>query len=357
MSRRFSIVLMLLVLSMTSSAASFETEQDIDEAAVEFPAAVVPYSGIASAEARANYIENRAASDRAFSPASSVSLRQSVDNELLIPGLVRLRETFAVDITPQLINNVHTDVVTPQSGVSSRNQHRVLINLHGGAFMFGARLGGQMESVPIASLGRFKIITIDYRMAPEASFPAASEDVASVYQALLEDYRPENIGIFGCSAGAILGAESVAWFQRHGLPRPGALGMFGAGAGYGRLGDGDAIGALWQGRAPSRAGVLPYFANADLADPLVSPVGDDTVLRAFPPSLLISGTRDFSLSNVVHTHARLVSLGGDADLHVWEGATHCSFAQGIVDPSVPEHQQAWRVIVNFFDQRLGARRR
>ena len=66
---------------------------------------------------------------------------------------------------------------------------------------------------------------------PDNKFPAASEDVASVYQELLKKYKPKNIGIYGCSAGGMQTAMSVAWFQKHSLPLPGAIGIFCASAG------------------------------------------------------------------------------------------------------------------------------
>jgi hypothetical protein len=69
-----------------------------------------------------------------------------------------------------------------------------------------------LESVPIASVGRFKVITVDYRQAPEATFPVASEDVAAVYKDLLKTYKPENIGVYRCSAGGALTAQAGAWF-------------------------------------------------------------------------------------------------------------------------------------------------
>ena len=56
-------------------------------------------------------------------------------------------------------------------------------------------------------------------------FPAASEDIAAAYRALLKDHRPENIGLYGCSAGGTLAAQAVAWLQKEGLPRPGAIAM------------------------------------------------------------------------------------------------------------------------------------
>jgi acetyl esterase/lipase len=70
--------------------------------------------------------------------------------------------------------------------------------LHGGAFLWGAHSGGLVESIPVASVGKMKVISVDYRQGPEAAFPAASEDVAVVYTALLKHYKPRNIGIYGC---------------------------------------------------------------------------------------------------------------------------------------------------------------
>jgi len=110
-----------------------------------------------------------------------------------------------------------------------------------------------MESIPIASLGKIKVITVDYREGPEAQFPAASEDVAAVYRALLKTYSPSSIGIYGCSAGGILTAESVAWFQSHGLPTPGAIGLFGSGAVVDRWGDAMYFAAILEGDR-----VLPF---------------------------------------------------------------------------------------------------
>jgi epsilon-lactone hydrolase len=141
-------------------------------------------------------------------------------------------------------------VVEPQGGISAANRKRVLINLHGGGFMLGARYGGQQESIPIASLGKFKVITADYRLAPENKFQAGSEDVAAVYRALLKQYLPSNIGIYGCSAGSLLTAEAVAWFQKHGLPRPGAIGLFGEGA-VTELGESNYIQSALGGGRPS----------------------------------------------------------------------------------------------------------
>ena len=278
------------------------------------------------------------------------------------PGVQKLRATFPVNIKSEAIGGVQADVIEPAGGIAAKNKKRVLINLHGGAFEVSAGLGGQMESIPIASLGAIKVITVDYREGPEHKFPAASEDVAAVYRELLNRaYPAENIGIYGCSAGGILAAESVAWFQTHGLPKPGAIAIFGGGALMPVVGDSNYVGAIFRGGSPlpedakNAKKIFPYFDVPELSfkDPLVSPVYSPSVLARFPPSLIISGMRDYLLSDAVYTHAQLVKGGIDAELHVWEGASHCAFAQPVVDPSVPETREAWGVIVKFFDKHLG----
>jgi len=351
-------------VSASAAPTANLVQPTIDEdATVHIPPVDVPFSDLASPQAKKNFLDMMRAkgllSDQT-PPSSSTDIkeiRRQVD-ERAISGLQRVRAAFAVDIRPQVIAGVQTDIVTPKNGIAPENSNRVLINLHGGGMLVGARYGGQEESTPIASLGRIKVVTVDYRMAPEAHFPAASEDVASVYRELLKTYESGNIGIFGCSSGAVLTGQSVAWFQTHDLPIPGAIGLFGEGAmDDDRGGDADFVAAPLGGypvgaiRAGQPRKDWSYVGAADAKGPLISPARHPDVLKAFPPSLLISGTRDLAMSTVVYTHAQLVDVGVDAELHVWEGVPHCAYAVG--DADVPETRQAWKVITTFFQHHLG----
>lgn len=267
--------------------------------------------------------------------------------------LARQKVLFPVTTEDTMIGGVHVFLYLPSSGLKESNLHRVLIDLHGGGFS-GCWPGcGELESIPIAALGRIKVVSVDYREGPENKFPAASEDVASVYSALLKEYKPENIGIYGCSAGGMLTAESVAWFQKHALPRPGAVGVFCASAGaFG--GDAEYTstplgeGRLMPGVGDGGAG-LGYFSGTDHKDPLVAPLNSAAVMAQFPPTLIITGTRDFAMSGAIYTHSQLVRLGVDADLHVWEGMFHGFF----YNPDVPESRDAYAVMISFFARHLG----
>jgi acetyl esterase/lipase len=280
---------------------------------VDLPAFSVPLSRYMSEQARQKFTET-ATRPRPAKPVAKPTIAQMRENAdaYYRPIVERERLTWPVRIDSEKIGGVATQIITPDAGIPRRNSKRVLINLHGGSFLTGAGLGGLTESIPIAGTMGIKVVTVDYRMAPEYQFPSASEDVASVYLELLKHHKPADIGIFGCSAGGILSAMSIAWFLSRKLPVPGALGIFHAGAfasfsgspadtnSWG--GDSRYLAPPLLGQAPLPVGILPpnalrgamdYTANADPNDPLASPALSPSILRAFPPTLLITGTRAF----------------------------------------------------------------
>ncbi len=259
-----------------------------------------------------------------------------------------LLKRYPVNIEGKTIGGVYCEVFTPAQGVPEANRPNVLINLHGGAFKYGSRTNSHLESVPIAAVGKFKVVSVDYRMAPEYRFPAATEDVVAVYRELLKTYRPENIAIYGASAGAFLTADALAQFQREGLPRPAAAGMLAGGAFYWKNTDGGTIGqALLNTTFPGLE--KGYREGVSVSDERAFPGNAPEKLAQFPPSILVSSTRDFILSSVVHTHTQLVNAGVDAELHVWEGLNHVFHW----NPELPEAHEVYDRLVRFFNKHLG----
>jgi epsilon-lactone hydrolase len=328
-----------------------------DNGTVNVPAHAVPLSEFLSPEAKAYVAQHLKDMQH---PARLVQ----VDGvpQFLQTYLARQRALYPVERRDVTIAGVHAYVFTPKAGISARNRHRVLIDLHGGGFSGCWPACAELESMPIAALGRIEVASLDYREGPKYHFPAASEDVAAVYRELLKTHRPQSIGIYGCSAGGMLTGMAVAWFNRHGLPRPGAVGILCAGAASASgvaLGGDATYTALPLGEArmppqpaarpPSSPVSLEYFSGTDPHDPLVAPVNSPQILAWFPPTLIVTATRDFAMSNAVFTHTQLVKAGIDTQLHVWEGLFHGFF----YDPDVPESRDCYTVIVKFFDRELG----
>jgi acetyl esterase/lipase len=319
---------------------------------VTSPALSIPYSGFASPEARAFFPKMLDAGSKAPPITAPIEQSRAFYDRMNSDRAARMQKIYPVDIHAETIAGVRADVVLPAHGVAKENAHRVLINLHGGGFLWGAHSGGLVEAIPIAGVGRIKVITVDYRQGPEHTFPAASDDVEAVYRALLKQYKPDQIGIYGCSAGGILTAESVARLITDHVPVPGAIGTFCASA-LDIDGDSAYVGPLLNGQGiPAHRLMLtdlPYFHGANPRDPLVQPGLSPQLLAKFPPTLLITGTRDMAMSSVLASQQLLDKAGASTELHVWEGMWHSFFS----DPELPESQDAYRVIVRFFLTHLG----
>jgi acetyl esterase/lipase len=267
------------------------------------------------------------------------------------PILEEARKLYDVRVEPRKFGSIGADIVCPAEGVSPSNRHRLLINVHGGAFLYGARFGGQLEAMPMAAIGRYCVVAVDYRMGPENRFPAASIDIATVYGELLKEYDAAEIGIYGCSAGGRITGQAVAWMADHELPRPGAIAILcSPPSDFG--GDSNYIAAALLGSKPlTRRFDEGYFKRVAPGDPLAFPGDSDEKLQRFPPTLLMTSTRDYSLSPMVQMHSRLVRLGVPTQLHLFEGLGHGEF----LNMYIPESAQAARILSAFFDAHLAAR--
>lgn len=265
------------------------------------------------------------------------------------PAYLAQKARYKINVETTTRGGVEVEIFTPQAGVSPINNNKVLISLHGGAFKHGSKTTSHLSAIPIAALGKIQVISVEYRLAPDHTFPAASEDVLAVYKALLETYPPENIGLYGSSAGGTLAAQSIALFLAKKLPLPAAIGMF-AGAANQWAGDSDQLNSHLYGGTPGTLAKMDYYKDMRPHDPLAYPGDSLDVMKQFPPSLLISSSRDIAMSNVIVTHRQLIQLGISADLHIWEGLGHSFY----YDAELPQSREAYAVIVAFFERHLAS---
>jgi epsilon-lactone hydrolase len=274
--------------------------------------------------------------------------------------LVHVEQDHPCDVEDDVVGGVAVRWVTPADGVAPSRDDCVLVNLHGGAFLGGAECCGLVESLPIASLGGYRICVVDYRQGWEHRFPAATKDVLAVHVALSQRYRPQRIGVFGYSAGGMLAAQSVAAMVRHGVDLPGAVAMCSAGAGGG--GDSWTLASVAMGEAPfgpaddarvalgahTEPAQFGYAAGVDPTDPTYAPIHSPEVLAAFPPTMLLTGSRSFDASTALVTHRALLAAGADAELHMWEAMWHCF----PYNHRLPESVDAFATLGRFFDRHL-----
>jgi epsilon-lactone hydrolase len=308
---------------------------------------VVPLPATVSPEAQKGLAHQ--ASD--VNPKQTLEQRRAETDAAAAAGAKANRAVYPVDIASSTIAGIPVWVVTPADGVPADKQDRVLINVHGGGF--NSDSGSLNESIPIANLTRTKVISVLYRLAPEHPFPAAVDDTVAVYRELLKTYKPQNIALYGTSAGAILTAEAAVKFKQLGLPLPAALGIFTGSGDFSKEGDSHAMYSV-RGLAgylePPNPGVQwlsQYVGTTDPKDPVLSPVYAD--LHGMPPALFVTSTRDLLLSDTATLHRAFLRAGVEAQLVVFDGLNHAFW----YNPNTPESREAGSVMARFFDDHLG----
>jgi epsilon-lactone hydrolase len=265
-----------------------------------------------------------------------------------------LKKQFDVTVEPRSIGGVRCFVVTPRA-IPEGNRRRLLLNVHGGAYVFGSGEGGTMEAILMAGHAHMKVIAVDYRMPPDFPYPAAMDDAMRVWREVVKLANPANTAIFGTSTG---GGMTLAMVQRaikEGLPLPAAIAPGTPWSDLSKTGDSyftnESIDNSLVAYDPLLSAAAKLYAvGIDLKDPRISPVYGD--FHGFPPAILTTGTRDLFLSNTVRVHRKLREAGVVAQLEVYEGQSH---AQYFPDPSAAESVEAFEEIAKFFDAHLGRR--
>lgn len=237
--------------------------------------------------------------------------------------------------------------LTPES-IPERNRHRAILYVHGGAYVMG---GGELAAIaaePLAKAMQCKVYSIDYRMPPDHPFPAAIDDLVEAWRYVVKRHAPANVGVTGVSAGGGLGASGVLKCRDLGLPLPGAAVWLTPESDLTESGDtfetNRDIDVVLKKRLTEPN--LLYANGHDLRDPYLSACfGDFT--RGYPPTLLVSGTRDLFLSNTVTLHRALRRAGIEAELHVFEAMPHGGFF------GAPEDAESVAEQLRFLDKHLG----
>jgi monoterpene epsilon-lactone hydrolase len=325
----------------TAAEAPNRDTSYIDEQGTVHATRVVPLPLTISEEARK--MLGRPAPDQG--PPESLEERRARSDASTDAARVAWTKICPNTIVDDKIAGVPVRIVTPAE-IPAANRDKVFINIHGGGF--NADSGSYSESIPIASYAGVKVVAVMYRLAPEHPFPAGIDDVITVYKELLKSYKPQQIAIYGTSAGAVMTGEVAVKLKRTGLPLPGALGIFSGIGDFAHSGDTssffNASGLRGHLDPPSDPHDPYYVGDVDPKDPVLSPIYAD--LHGMPPALFVSGTRDMLLSGTTNLHRAFLRAGDEASLVVFDAMPHAFW----YNASLPESIEASHIMAAFLLQ-------
>jgi uncharacterized membrane protein/acetyl esterase/lipase len=262
-----------------------------------------------------------------------------------------IREQLSVSVTQEEIEGINVYHLAPTE-VDPRHENHLFVYLHGGAFVLNGGEAGLAESIIIAHRLKMRVLHIDYRMPPKYPAPAGRDDVVTVYKHLLKERSARSIAVGGTSGGGNMTMAAVQRLIDLGLDVPGALYMGTPGTDVSNTGDSWIINEGIDHILITREGLLEacvavYAAGRDTQDPLVSPHYGE--VHGFPPTLLITGTRDMLLSSTARTHIKLRQAGVVADILVYDGVSHGDY---IAVMNAPESAHAYAELNAFLLQHL-----
>jgi epsilon-lactone hydrolase len=200
----------------------------------------------------------------------------------------------------------------------------VVLYLHGGAYAIGTAASSVGLASNLGRQARARVLSLDYRLAPEHPYPAALDDAVAAYRALVDgEYEPPQVAIAGESAGAGLVAATLVALKQAGLPQPAAAVLMSPWvdltlAGNSIAGKAAVDPALTPDGLRRRA--ADYAGSAEATDALISPLFAD--LSGLPPVLIQAGSHEILLDDATRLAAHAAAADVEVTLDVTPGVPH-----------------------------------
>lgn len=231
--------------------------------------------------------------------------------------------------------------------VPRADNDKVILYFHGGGMVLMSPKTHRALTIEIAQLTKMRVLSIDYRLAPEHPFPAPLEDCVTAYKWLLsQGFKAENIVIAGDSAGGNFTITTLIKLRDDGIDLPiGAVALspltdftdnsktiYENAKTDPILAD---IGIFWW--------TAGFLAGADPNNPLISPVTAD--LSGLPPMLIQVSTSEMLYDHSTRFVERAKAAGVDVELQEWKDTIHVF--QGLGRYYLPEAEKAIKKISVF----------
>jgi acetyl esterase/lipase len=225
-----------------------------------------------------------------------------------------------VTVTASALGGVPTAEITID-GIEPRH---VVLYFHGGVYAMGDAFLAAGLASQVGRRAQAKVISVDYRLAPEHPYPAAVDDALAAYEALLHNgTAPSDIAFAGESAGGGLAIATLVNARDRGVPLPAAAFVMSPYA------DLTLAGTTMETRRKDdpllsrealQARVSDYTSGQDAALALISPVFAD--LSGLPPLIIQAGTHEVLLDDAVRLAREAVTADVEVTLDITPGVPH-----------------------------------
>jgi acetyl esterase/lipase len=225
-----------------------------------------------------------------------------------------------VTVTAAALGGVPTAEITVD-GIEPRH---VVLYFHGGVYVLGDAAQAAGLAAQVGRRTSARVISVDYRLAPEHPYPAAVDDALAAYEALLDNgISPSYIAFAGESAGGGLAVATLVNARDHGLPLPAAAFVMSPYA------DLTLAGATMEtkrevdpllSRENLQARIPDYTSGQDPALGLISPVFAD--LSGLPPLIIQAGTHEVLLDDAVRLARQAAVADVEVTLDITPGVPH-----------------------------------
>lgn len=236
------------------------------------------------------------------------------------------------------------------SAAAGVDEAKVVLYVHGGGYVMGSAGSHRDMTGRLSKAAGARVLSLNYRLAPEHPFPAPVDDAVAAYRWLLaQGISPGNIAIAGDSAGGGLAIATLLALRDAGEPLPAA------GIGISPWVDMEGTGESMTTRAAvdpvvQKEGLLGmaklYLGDADPKSPLAAPLHAD--LGGLPPLLLQVGDAETLLDDSTRLAEKARAAGVDVTLKVWDEMPH---VWHLFAPILPEGRQAIDEIGSFVQAR------
>jgi len=221
----------------------------------------------------------------------------------------------------------------------------VLLYLHGGAYALGSVSSHREMIARLVKATGCNALAINYRLAPEAPYPAALEDSLKAYAWLLAgEQDPARIIVAGDSAGGGLAIATLLALRDEGKPLPAGAVCFSPWLDLTASGDSvtrnAGVDPVLTARVLREYAAL-YAGSHSTSEVLISPLFAD--LTGLPPLYLQAGSHEILLDDAARFYRKAQQAGVDTRLDVWDGMFHVFQ----LIPMLPQSKAALKSVGEF----------